>query len=43
LWQHIFKDWRNMNVLEHLDVAYEGKRQMKAACCGVSRGVDRAG
>ena len=43
MWQHIFKDWRNMNVLEHLDVAYEGKRQMKAACCGVSRGVDRAG
>jgi len=35
--RHIFKDWRNVNVFEHLDDAYEGNRHMKAACCGVWR------
>jgi hypothetical protein len=39
----MFKDWRNIDVLEHLDDAYEGNRHMKAAYSGVSRGVDRVG
>ena len=43
LLRHIFKDGRNIDVLEHLDGAHERNRHMKSACCGVSKGVDRVG
>jgi len=35
--RYILKDWRNVDVLEHRDGAYERNRHMKAACWDVWR------